>query len=70
MQVLTNKATRPTRPTKTSAARSSRIRTNAALADEFLIDHESEGHSPKTLEMAAQPLPRYAHFTRPCASKR
>jgi len=42
--------TKATRPTKTSSARSRRIRTIAALVDEFLMVHESEGHSRKTLE--------------------
>lgn len=47
MQARTTKATRPT---KTSSARSRRVRTIAALVDEFLMVHESEGHSRKTLE--------------------
>lgn len=40
----------PTRPTKISSARPRRVRTIAALVEEYLIVHQSQGHSPKTLE--------------------
>jgi site-specific recombinase XerD len=50
MHVRTTTATRPTRPTKASSARARRAKTIANLVNEYLIVHQSEGHSPKTLE--------------------
>ena len=39
-----------TRPTKATSARSRRLRTIANPVEEYLIVHQAEGHSPKTLE--------------------
>jgi hypothetical protein len=50
MHVRTTTATRPTRPTKASSARARRAKTIANPVNEYLIAHQSEGHSPKTLE--------------------
>ena len=46
----TTPAATATRPTKATSARSRRLRTLAKLVEEYLIVHQAEGHSPKTLE--------------------
>jgi site-specific recombinase XerD len=62
MHVHTSTATRPTRPTKASSARARRVKTIANLVDEYLIVHQSEGHSPKTLEWHSTALGLLVRF--------
>jgi site-specific recombinase XerD len=63
MQVRTaTRPTQPTRPTKASAARSRRVRTVASLVGEYLIVHQSEGHSPKTVEWHTTALSLLVRF--------
>jgi integrase/recombinase XerD len=62
MHVRTSTATRPTRPTKAHSARSRRVRTIASLVSEYLIVHQSEGHSPKTVEWHSTALGLLVRF--------
>jgi integrase/recombinase XerD len=50
MTARTSTATIATRPTKATSARSRRLRTLAKLVEEYVIVHQAEGHSAKTLE--------------------
>jgi site-specific recombinase XerD len=54
--------TKATRPTKTSSAHSRRLKTIAGLVEEYLIVHQSEGHSVKTLEWHATALGLLVRF--------
>src|SRR5690348_13978488 len=59
MQARTTKATRPT---KTSSARSRRLKTMAGLVEEYLIVHQSEGHSAHTSQWPATALGLLVRF--------